>query len=373
MSSEGDFRKVAEAAPFAVVIARLEDGIFRFVNERFCKMLGVSSGEILGRPSLDFYVNPQARKHLVDLLKKDGRYYEQEVQLKSVGGEVFWVSASAHSGEYEGEKVVFASLYDIDALKTTELQLREKTEKLTKSNKELEQFAYIASHDLQEPLRMVASYLQLLQQRYQSQLDQDANDFIHFAVDGASRMQQMINDLLVFSRVTTRGKEMVDVASKASLEHAIENLRTSIQESRAKITFSDLPIVNADPLQLTMLIQNVLGNAIKFRGEVPLEISVIAHPVDGMQEFCIQDNGIGIEPASFERIFGIFQKLHARTDYGGTGIGLAVSSRIAARHGGRIWVESQPGQGSKFFFTFPQAQAAGENTEQSRLEAEPAL
>jgi light-regulated signal transduction histidine kinase (bacteriophytochrome) len=205
---------------------------------------------------------------------------------------------------------------------------------------------------------MVASYLQLLQKRYQGQLDRDANDFIHFAVDGASRMQQMINDLLVFSRVTTRGKEMVPASSEDALSHALENLRDAIQDTKSKVNSAGLPAVNADPLQLTMLFQHLVGNAIKFRGEAPLEVKVSARNVDGMQEFCVADNGIGIASDSYERIFGIFQKLHARTDYPGTGIGLAVCSRIAARHGGKIWVESEPGQGSRFYFTLPSAPQA---------------
>jgi PAS domain S-box-containing protein len=371
MSTEGDFREVAETAPFAFVIARLTDGVFRFVNQRFCDMLGLSRQELLGKPSVDFYDQPSDRKHLVELLMQDGHYYEQEVRLKNRSGQVFWVSASAHSGDYEGERVVFASLYDIDALKQTEIQLRDQTEKLAKSNKELEQFAYIASHDLQEPLRMVASYLQLLQQRYKGQYDQDADDFINFAVDGASRMQQMINDLLTFSRVTTRGKPLVDVSSEASLSHALENIKTNLEESQGKVTFGKLPMVSADPVQLTMLFQHILANAVKFRGEETPQIHVSARSAEGMQEFKITDNGIGIDPANFERIFGIFQKLHGRVDYPGTGIGLAVCQRIVARHGGRIWVESRPGEGSAFYFTLPMGQAAEAKTEQI-LQTEPA-
>lgn len=372
MSSEGEFRKLAETAPFAIVIARLNDGVFRFVNERFCRMLGVSKEDILGKPSLDFYARPEDRKALVELLSQDGHYYEQEVRLKNANGEVFWVSASAHSGEYEGEKVVFASLYDIDGLKQTEQQLRDKSEMLASSNKDLEQFAYIASHDLQEPLRMVASYLQLLQQRYQPQLDGDANDFINFAVDGAGRMQNMISDLLIFSRVQTRGKPAVDTSSETALANALENLRGSVQEANGKVSFKNLPMVSADPLQLTMLLQNVVGNAVKFRSDAAPEVTVAARSVDDKIEFCVSDNGIGIDAESFERIFAIFQKLHARGEYPGTGIGLAVARRIVARHGGAIWVESTPGQGSKFYFTLPRAQAAGAKVEQESMQKETA-
>lgn len=370
MSSEDEFRKLAELAPFAVVISSIETGLFRFVNQRFCNMLGTTAEELIGTKAKDYYANPEDRKVLVDLLMQDGHYYEQEVRLKRTGtNEIFWVSASGHLGEHNGEKAVFASLYDIDALKQTERQLRDKTEKLARSNAELEQFAYIASHDLQEPLRMIASYLQLLQTRYQRQFDKDADDFISFAVDGATRMQQMISDLLIFSRVQTRGKEPVNVSANMSLTHAMENLRTNIQEAKAKISYANLPMVSADPIQLTMLFQNVISNALKFHGHDPIQISVSAKQEDGMQEFCVADNGMGIDAENFERIFSIFQKLHSRVDYPGTGIGLAVCRRIVARHGGKMWVESQLGKGTKFYFTLPQAMDTA-NTEQNVAQAE---
>lgn len=252
------------------------------------------------------------------------------------------------------------------------MTLREYSESLSRSNSELEQFAYIASHDLQEPLRMIGSYLQLLEQRYKGRLDKDADDFINYSIDGANRLQQMINDLLVFSRVQTRGKEPTDTHVELALKGALENLRPSIQESKAKISYTNLPTVNADPIQLTMLFQNLLSNAIKFHGKETPEIKISSRIDKQMVEFCILDNGIGIDPQYKDRIFVIFQKLHNRDEYPGTGIGLAVCKRIIARHGGQIWVESKPGAGTKFYFTLPQAKKENAFANQPKLEVEPA-
>jgi light-regulated signal transduction histidine kinase (bacteriophytochrome) len=205
---------------------------------------------------------------------------------------------------------------------------------------------------LQEPLRMVNGYMELLKQRYAGNLDKDADEFINFAVDGATRMQQMINDLLVFSRVQTRGKELVATDPNAALENAIENLEMAIEDSSAEITRARMPAVLADATQLTMLFQNLLSNAIKFRKPNEPPVVKITHEGDDKSlTVCVTDNGIGIDPQFFEKIFAIFRKLHTRGEYPGTGIGLAVGKRIVARHGGKIWVESTPDNGSRFFFT----------------------
>jgi signal transduction histidine kinase len=240
--------------------------------------------------------------------------------------------------------------------KRAEEQIRRTLADLERSNKELEQFAYIASHDLQEPLRMIASYTQLLQARYGDRLDQDAKEFIDYAVEGASRLQCMIEDLMKYSRVVTRGKLPDTVDAHAALGEGLANLSLLIAENGAVVTNGDLPQVKADRSQLIHLFQNLIQNAIKFRRpERPL-IHVSASRGNDGWVFAIRDNGIGIEPQYFERIFGIFQRLHTRTEYPGTGMGLSICKRIVERHGGRIWVESELGEGSTFHFTLPEGE-----------------
>lgn len=226
---------------------------------------------------------------------------------------------------------------------------------LLRSNTELEQLAYVASHDMQEPLRMVASYLQLVAQRYRGRLDADADEFIGFAVDGAKRMQALINDLLAYSRVGTKARPFEPTDCEKVVDTALANLRIAIAESGAVVTRGALPMVNGDPIQLVQLFQNLVGNALKFRREDPVRIRIDAQPLDGLCRFSVSDNGIGISAEYFERIFVLFQRLHGRGDYPGTGIGLAICKKIVERHGGRIEVESQPGVGSTFRFTLPRA------------------
>jgi signal transduction histidine kinase len=252
-----------------------------------------------------------------------------------------------------------ARLYDrtqreVTERKRAEEALARQAQELARSNAELEQFAYVASHDLQEPLRMVKSYLQLIERRYEGQLDEDADDFIAFAVDGAERMQALINDLLQYSRVTTHGKPFAPTDCSAVLDHALANLKVAIEESGALVTHDELPTVLADDMQLTQLLQNLIGNAIKFhKPDTPPQVHVGVARKDGEWLFSVQDNGIGIGPHHLECIFLIFQRLHSQEEYEGTGIGLAVCKKIVERHGGRIWVESEPGQGSTFRFTLP--------------------
>jgi PAS domain S-box-containing protein len=241
---------------------------------------------------------------------------------------------------------------DISARKDAEANLLQKVEELNRSNEELGQFAYIASHDLQEPLRMVASYTQLLAKRYQGKLDSDADEFIAFAVDGANRMQRLIEDLLAYSRVGTRGTDLLDTSSEEALQRALINLRGSIEESGALVTHDPLPHVLADETQLVQLFQNLVGNAIKYRSpEVPRVHITAARDGEERWSFAVADNGLGIDPQYFDRIFGMFQRLHKREEYAGTGIGLAICKKIVERHGGSISVESQPGQGSTFRFS----------------------
>ena len=261
-----------------------------------------------------------------------------------------------------GKRRLFAAFVrDVTERKRAEQELARRAEELARSNADLEQFAYVASHDLQEPLRMVASYTQLLARRYKGKLDADADEFIGFAVDGATRMQHLIQDLLSFSRVTTKGKELQVTDSRAACDQAITNLRAAIAESGAVVKTGSLPTVRADATQLTQLFQNLIGNAIKYRNERKPEVQVAAAPVEDRWVFSVQDNGIGIEPQYFERIFQMFQRLHTRKEYTGTGIGLAICRKIVERHGGRIWVESELGKGSTFLLTIPRAE--GETNE----------
>lgn len=234
-----------------------------------------------------------------------------------------------------------------------ELRVEERTGELARSNAELEQFAYVASHDLQEPLRAVSSYAELLQMKYGEQLDDKAHKYLGHMIGGIERMQALINDLLVYSRVGTRGKEFKEADLNAMLAEALQNLEKSIQESGAVITHDDLPRVDVDASQIRQLLQNLIGNAVKFRGEGTPVIHVSAENRDGEWLFGVKDNGIGIDPKYSDRIFEIFQRLHGRAEYSGTGIGLSICRRIVERHGGHIWVESEPGQGATFFFTIP--------------------
>ncbi len=238
--------------------------------------------------------------------------------------------------------------------------LAEQAEALARSNTDLQQFAYVASHDLQEPLRMVASYLQLISRRYQGRLDADADDFIGFAVDGARRMQALIQDLLSYSRVGTYARPLEQIDLERVVAKATANLKVAIDESGAVVTHDPLPAVWADATQMVQLFQNLIGNAIKFRGDRAPVVHVSAREGEDGTIFSVRDNGIGIEPQYAERIFVIFQRLHTREEYGGTGIGLAVCKKIVERHRGRIWMESAPGRGSVFHFTIATTQKDSE-------------
>ncbi len=244
---------------------------------------------------------------------------------------------------------------EIGERKRAEEALQKYSEDLARSNADLQQFAYVASHDLQEPLRMVASFTQLLARRYRGKLDTDADEFIGFAVDGARRMQTLINDLLAYSRVGTRGKEFTETDCGALLEEVLTVLQKAIEETAGAVTYDPLPTVWADPVQLGQLFQNLIGNSLKFHGPERPRIHVSAQEGGGEWRFAVHDNGIGIDPQYAERIFVIFQRLHSNADYPGTGIGLAIAKKIVERHRGKIWVESEPGKGATFYFTISTA------------------
>jgi signal transduction histidine kinase len=239
--------------------------------------------------------------------------------------------------------------------KKTEEDLAQKVEELARSNKELEQFAYVASHDLQEPLRMVASYTELLGERYRGKLDDKADKYIGYAVDGARRMQRLINDLLAYARVGSRAAPLQPTDSAAVLGSVVTVMRQTIEASQAEVLWEKLPMVLADEVQLSQVFQNLIGNALKFHGKRPPQIRVGAEPAGEMWRFSVADNGIGIAKESGGRIFQMFQRLHTREEYEGTGIGLAIAKRIVERHGGQIWFDSVLDQGTTFYFTIAKA------------------
>ncbi len=273
---------------------------------------------------------------LIQVANKDSDYTDEDIKLlQTISGAI--------------APVLYARMMQ----ERHDARLREVMDDLARSNQELEQFAYVASHDLQEPLRMVASYTQLLERRYKDQLDETANEFIGYAVEGANRMQRLIQDLLAYSRVTSRGQGFAEANLEEVLAEAKANLQAAIEETSAEITSDPLPVVKADYSQMLQLLQNLIGNAVKFHGEEPprVRISVEEKPAEWV--FSVRDNGIGIDSQYFDRVFVIFQRLGGRADYAGTGIGLALSRRIVHRHGGSIWIESEPGKGSTFCFSLP--------------------
>ncbi len=325
-------------------------------------MLGYSIEELLGKHSHTMFHHTKAdgSPYLEDECPIYKTFKESSVHYAS--DEVFWRKdhssfpvAYTSTPIKEDGKVVGAvvTFRDITERKRAEERLTQAMAELARSNAELEQFAYITSHDLQEPLRMVSSFVQLLEKRYKGRLDGDADDFIMYAVDGVNRMDSLITDLLAYSRVGSRGKEFKPVLSEVALNHALSNMQVAIEQSGAVITRDSLPEVIGDDIQLMQLFQNLIGNAIKFSRDRAPRIHVAAEQRGDDWVFFVRDNGIGIESEYFERIFSIFQRLHDRRQYPGTGIGLAICKKVVEHHGGRIWVESEPGTGSTFYFTLP--------------------
>jgi hypothetical protein len=357
--AEVKFRSLLEAAPDPMVMCR-EDGEILMVN---------SQTEVLFHCGRDRLIS----KNITALVPGWGfrgrpvQKVERGVELTAYpeGAQPFPVEISFSPLQTEEGVVITSAIRDISERKKTEEQIRqlntnleervlERTNELMRSNEELQQFAYIASHDLQEPLRTVSIYAQLLEKRYRGQFQGDADQFIKFIVEGAQRMERLIHDLLDFSRVEARGADFfVSMSCDEALDDAIRNLHSLIQENGAVITRHGLPSITGDPVQMTRLFQNLLVNSIKYRsGEVPC-IHVAAKEDGGDWIFSVRDNGIGIEPQYAEKVFGIFKCLDPRDKRSGSGMGLAICRKIVSRHQGRIWVESIPGRGATFYFTLP--------------------
>jgi PAS domain S-box-containing protein len=352
---EERFRLLIEnVKDYSICMLNIEGNIISW-NKGAEKIQGYSEKEIMGKHFSIFYppedlIKNEPEKNLKSV-QKYGRFESEGWRVKKNGSR-FWAN------------VIFTPLYnskgniqgfskitrDITERKNAELKLLEKSEELVRSNAELEQFAYVASHDLQEPLRMITSYLQLLEKRYKDNLDDDAKEFINYAVDGSNRMRVLINSLLEYSRVN-RHKPFEKVNITEQLEDVIQNLKEQIEKNDAIIKISSLPEVVGDTVLINQLFQNLISNAIKYRSENRPEIIISGEKMQEKYLFSIRDNGIGIKKEYAQKVFVIFQRLHSKEKYPGTGIGLAICKKIVERHGGKIWLESEIGKGTTFYFT----------------------
>jgi PAS domain S-box-containing protein len=338
----------------------LSHRIITQANDQLCRMTGYAPDELLGRDSRMLYPDDETYVYV-------GREEHAQIRADGIGAvETRWrtrdgavldilLSSSPVDLSRPHEDVVFNAL-DITRLRESERALESYMDDLQRSNEELQRFAYVASHDLQEPLRSIVSFSQLLERRYRGKLDEDADDYIGFIVEGGNRMQRLIEDLLQLSRVETKGRPLAPTDTGEVVADALRLMDASIREAGSTVAVGEMPTVMADAAQLAQVFQNLLGNALKYRRpDVPPEIRITAERAGAFWRFAVQDNGIGIEAEYFDRIFVIFQRLHTREEYEGTGIGLAVVRKIVERHGGRVGVESIPGEGSTFSFTLPAA------------------
>jgi len=331
-----------------------------YYSPRWKSLLGYEDHEIENTfEQWEIRLHPKDKQRMLDavadFLENPVGNFNQDFRMKHKNGSYRWISnrSAVLLGADKKPFKMYGSHLDITEWREAEEALAQKAAALTQSNEELQMFAYIASHDLQEPLRMVSSYLQLLSRRYHDKLDEEAQEFIHYAVDGAKRMHQLINDLLAYSRIGTRGKRFTRVNCQEVFKNMLRLMQFTIDDNNATITSGQLPTLIADESQLSQLLQNLISNAIKFQNESPPIVHIEAQQQEHCWLFSVKDNGIGIDPESSSRIFDVFQRLHTREAYPGTGIGLAICKKIVERHGGKIWVQSQPEEGSTFYFTLP--------------------
>ena len=330
-----------------------------FMSENVLEMLGYNAELFSNRDFFKTITHPGDWKNIeektIDWHKAGSLgVLNLEFRVRRADGRYIWVEDHMIKVRNNGDSHLAGVLINITEHKTNEEKLKQLADKLSQSNKELEQFAYVASHDLQEPLRMVASYIQLLQRRYKGNLTAEADEFINYAVDGVVRMKTLINDLLVYSRVNTKESPLEDVDLNKLVEQNRKNLAAAIEETGAEINAENLPTVRANQLQMNQLFQNLISNAIKFRKPDTKPVVNITAKHEGDEWlFTVSDNGIGIDKEFSDKIFVIFQRLHNSSEYPGTGIGLAICKRIVEKLGGHLWVESEPGMGSTFTFTIP--------------------
>lgn len=355
--AEEKFRLVVESSPNGIVMVD-GAGKVQLVNRETERLFGYRREELLGK-SMEMLVPARFRSHHPRLRQEytadpAGRPMGEGRDLfgQRKDGTEFPIEVGLNPIQTREGMMVLSVIVDITERKRSEAEIRRYTEDLQRSNRELETFAYAASHDLQEPLRMVASYVELLAQRYRGKLDEKADKYIYYAVDGATRMKQLINDLLTYSRISTQGKPLEPTDSAAVLAQVMRGLEGLIRDAGAEVTWGALPMVMADGIQLGQVLQNLIANGVKFRGEEPPRVRIEAVPAGDFWEFQVWDNGIGIDPKFSERVFQMFQRLNTREEYSGTGIGLAIAQKIVERHGGRIWFTSPTGAGTTFHFTF---------------------
>jgi PAS domain S-box-containing protein len=355
---EARYEMLLESVPNALVIVN-HSGKIEYVNAQAELLFGYRREEVAGvgvEKLLPPRRSEKQESHRNEVLA-GGKFPAPNAPQECFGlrrdGREFPLDFSASPLKTKEGGVVLFAIQDLTERKMAADVLARNADALRQSNAELQQFAHIASHDLQEPLRMVASYLQLLQRRYKGKLDKDADEFIDYAIDGTHRMKRLIEDLLKYSRAGRNLAAATPLHSEDALREALRNLKTAIEESHAQVTWDSLPRVSGEEVQLVQLFQNLVGNAIKYRGERTPQVHISARRSDSGWIFSVADNGIGIEAQYFDRIFAVFQRLHRRHEYEGTGIGLAICKRILQQHGGRIWVESEFGKGTTFFFELP--------------------
>jgi PAS domain S-box-containing protein len=358
--SGAKYHALLEAAPDAMVVVNVSGEIV-LLNVQAEKRFGYSRHELVGQQVKNIIPEGFAERLIADGTRSAADALAQQIGTgielsgRRKDGSEFPIEIMLSPLESPEGILVTAAIRDVTERNKSEEHLVKTVGELKRSNEELQQFAYVSSHDLQEPLRMVASYTQLLAKRYKGRLDSDADEFIAFAVDGCNRMQGLIQDLLAYSRAGTNGKVFCEASTEGALQQALTNLRITIEQSGAVVSYDSLPAIKTDGTQLTQVFQNLIGNAIKYRSADAPRVHVSATNNGGNEWiFSVRDNGLGIDPQYFEKIFVLFQRLHGRDEFEGTGIGLAICKKVLERLGGRIWVESQPGNGSTFYFALPE-------------------